>query len=578
MIAMVAMVVAPWFADTTTYGFHDWDVVTSFRYLSKISLLEYGEFPGWNPYACGGYPSWGYVEGASNVVSPWLPAYLWLPLPLAIRVETVGMALLGAFGAYAAASCFTRSHGARLLVAVLWAVNGRWGLQVAAGHTWHLAYAYLPWCMFFFDKAMRRQSRLRHLVGLGVGFAMMVYAGGIYPLPHTVLALGAYASILALAKRSTRPLELLAIGGLIGIGLSAPKLLPMLDTFAADPRLITSNESLSPGAFVTLLTSPDQSFFSRPARVTPYGWHEWGMYISSAGLGTLAAGFVLATGRRQQALKIVGALFVILGFGAFHPSAPWSLMHQHLPVFRSQHVPSRFLYPAVLLLALVAAAAFGGVVDKRRRRMPWLDLVLALAVSVMAFDIARISQLPMSASMWMVAPDIPQGGSFHFEVNPPYQYKKRDWAGPMLLSMMANTGVLNCYGIPREKNDKPKALSRRDRRYRGEAFLRDGAPVSIASWSPNGLRVTFEPKDAPRTLTYNMHHRNGWSAEASSRAGAGEARVVERHGLITVELPSGTSEVGLRYRPPGLRSGLAICALTVVALLGLWRVRREEDQ
>ncbi len=160
LVMMVGIVTAPWFEDTSTYGFHDWDVVTSFRYLVKVSLLEHGEFPGWNPYACGGYPLWGYVEGGTNLISPWLPAYLTLPLSLAIRIETVGMALLGAFGAYALASRFTSSHGARLLVAALLAVNGRWGLQIASGHTWHLAYAWMPWCCFFYERARSAKRQL----------------------------------------------------------------------------------------------------------------------------------------------------------------------------------------------------------------------------------------------------------------------------------------------------------------------------------------------------------------------------------------------------------------------------------
>jgi len=481
-------VMAPWFEDVTTYGFHDWDVVTSFRYLTKTSLLKHGQLPWWNAYACGGYPSWGYVEGATNLVSPWLPAYLLLPLPLALRVEVAGMALLGAFGAYALGSCFTRSQAARLLVAALWAVNGRWGLQTASGHAWHLAYALLPWCFFFFERARGADGKLRDLALLGGAFAWLVYAGGIYPLPHTVLALGCYAALLALQRRDLQPLGILALGGLIGVGLAAPKLLPMLDTFAADPRLIESKERLDLGALVTLLTHPQQPFRSRPAPVRPYGWHEWGMYISWAGLGILAVGVALVGGRRERVLKVVGLLFAVLGLGAFHAQAPWSLLHQHLPVFRSQHVPSRFLYPAVLLLALVAAAGLGRLVE-RRRRLPWLDAALAALVCLLAVDVARVAQQPMRDAMWMVPPDIPPDGSFHFEEQPPYHYRKRDWAGPMLLSMMANTGVLNCYGVPRKEGQKPAAIARGAPGYRGEVYVEGGGEAEILHWSPSQVQV-----------------------------------------------------------------------------------------
>ena len=98
LVAVVWFVVSPWWSDTTTFGFHDWDTVTAFRYLVTLSLREYGEFPGFNPYHCGGYPSWGYAEGATNLVSPWLPVYLYAPINQAIRIETLGMGLVGAVG------------------------------------------------------------------------------------------------------------------------------------------------------------------------------------------------------------------------------------------------------------------------------------------------------------------------------------------------------------------------------------------------------------------------------------------------------------------------------------------------
>src|SRR5262249_46766961 len=153
---------------------------TSHRFLVRLSLLRYHQFPSWNPFACGGFTAWGFIEADTVVVSPFLPAYLLFPMNIAIRVEVLGMAILGAVGAYAAASMFTKSHGARALVAVLWALNGRWALQAAAGHTWHLSYAWMPWCFFFFERARNatRSKRWRPIAALAGCFAMLVYSGG----------------------------------------------------------------------------------------------------------------------------------------------------------------------------------------------------------------------------------------------------------------------------------------------------------------------------------------------------------------------------------------------------------------
>jgi hypothetical protein len=582
---MIFLVMAPWFKSFSTFGFHDWDAQTAHRYLALISMVRYHEFPGWNPFACGGFPAWGYVEADTIVVSPFLPFYLVLPLSAALRVEVLGMAVISATGAWAAASRFSSSHAARALCAVLWAVNGRWALQAAAGHTWHLAYAWMPWCLFFFERArMGRLStsggppgqprlspgapRVWDLAGGGLSLAMLVYSGGIYPLPHTVLFLGLYASLLVVVERSVRPLLTLAVLGALGVALSAPKLLPLLDGFGKAPRLIESTEMLDPGALVSLLTSRDQGFGSRPARVSPYGWHEWGMYISTAGALTLLAGVIFVQGRREAVLKAVGVVFFVLGFGAFHPDAPWTWLHQHAPVFRSQHVPSRFLYTAVLVFALVAAAGIGRVVVRRGRSLPWLDAAAALLVCFLAVDIGKVAQLPMSAAMWMVPPDrIPSDGPFHFEQEPPFQYKRRDWAGPMYLAMLGNTGVINCYGAPPFDRKGARPVGAPD--YHGEVWLTGKGTARIAAWSPNHVVVDVDGAEAGSFLVYNMNYDEGWRSDGGP--------VVPRNNAVATPLAGGSARVTLRYRPPYLGLGVASAALAVAFLVWLRRRERDED-
>lgn len=571
---MIGLVMGPWLKNLSTFGFHDWDSQTSHRFLVRLSLLRYHEFPSWNPFACGGFPAWGYVEADTIVVSPFLPAYLLLPMSVALRVEVLGMAILGAAGAYFAASRFTTSHAARALCVVLWAVNGRWALQTAAGHTWHLAYAWMPWCLYFFERARARSipgsgrgGRTLALAATGGSIAMLVYGGGIYPLPHTALGLSIYALILAITSRSIRPLTTLSIAGLLGVGLSAPKLFPLLDGFRKVPRLIDSTETMDLGALYAMLTSRDQAFYSRPARVTPYGWHEWGIYIGLAGALALLLGVIFVEGRREAALKAVGVLFVALGFGAFHPEAPWSLLHRLAPVFRSQHVPSRFLYPALLVLALVAAAGLGRAITRRSLTRPWLDVVAALVVMGIGIDIALVAQKAMADAMWMEVPsNIPEGRPFHFEKEPPFQYKKRDWAGPMYLAMLGNTGVLNCYGTPVFERKGARAVT--DPRYRGEVHVEGGGEARIVAWSPNRVVVDVEGAKSGALLVYNMNYDEGWHADA------GPVQPFEN--AVATKIGAASSRITLSYRPPFLGAGLLTFAATVALLVALHRREASE--
>ena len=196
VLAMLAYVLRPLLAEPHGYGRHDWDQMESHRYLVTKTIRRFHELPFWNPYACGGHPAWAGFESDTVVVAPWLPAYLFLSLPVAIRVEIVASAVWGALGTWLLASRFTRSHAARAFVVVVFAVNGRWVLQLVAGHTWHMVYAWMPWVLFFFDRALGVAAatqgaagprRTRSAIWAGVCLAMMVYTGGIYPLPQTVV-------------------------------------------------------------------------------------------------------------------------------------------------------------------------------------------------------------------------------------------------------------------------------------------------------------------------------------------------------------------------------------------------------
>src|SRR5262245_41040763 len=175
---------APMLADFSTYGFHDWDAHAAYRYITTLSLGRYGEGPWWHPYLCGGVPAWGYVEGAPNLVSPYLPFYLFADIRTAIRVEVVGNGLLGIAGAFVLARRFSSSGVLAAFFAALYVLNGRFALQAAVGHTWHLQYAILPWLLWCFERAREpaeawrpgfRPSRF--VVLAGFLFAYLCYAG-----------------------------------------------------------------------------------------------------------------------------------------------------------------------------------------------------------------------------------------------------------------------------------------------------------------------------------------------------------------------------------------------------------------
>ena len=557
----IKVLFGPWFREIDTYGFHDWDTAASYR-IETVWALRQGAFPFWDPFLCGGFPAWGYAEGTPNLISPFLPAYLALPLPLALRIEGVGATLIALAGAYGFASCHARSVALRGLVAVLFALNGRWALQIAVGHAWHLAYAWMPFVLWAYERSLQGRRPQATIAGAAL-LALIGYLGGIYPLPHTALALVVYALGRAVAARDTLPLRRAALLAALGVGFFAPKLVPVLFTMARFPRWIDSVEAIGLADLWVMLTARSQGVSAKLLPGLPYGWHEWGIYLGWLGVAALSLSLLALISPRGRALLAPALLLFVLGFGATSALAPWALLHE-LPPFRAQHVPSRFFFPAVLLLATAAAHGLGRLVDGLLARRQGFDLAATFVVGWLALDLASVGARASDRAFHLHAPAVAPT-EFHHADRPRLRYVPNDaWGGAALLSREANEGVLRCAGAP-EGAEPRGAVADDDPRYRGEAFLLEGAPgtARVVRRAPNEIDVEAS---GPGLLVVNMNFDPGWQAD-------GQPARDQAHALAATVEP-GHHIIHFRYRPRGLWPGLGLFALALAAAVALGRPRR----
>jgi hypothetical protein len=583
VLAAIAAVFRPIFVDPTTFGSHDWDQVESCRYLVAKTLLLFHQFPFWNPYCCGGHTAWGGFESDANVVSPWLPAYLLAPFPLALRIEIAGITVLGAAGAWLFASRFTGSRPLRAFVAVLFALNSRWIMQLTVGHVWHAAYAWMPWVLYFYDRAsgaapLLGPARKRDLVLASACLAMLVYTGGIYPMPHTALALVAYASVLAVTTRSFVPIVRMVACGLLALGLAAPRLLPLIEVLRRFPRLIDSTETMDLGPFVEMLTSPQQDPWSMPAHVPQWGWHEWGMYIGWGALIAIALGALAARGPRERPLLLVGVALLVLAFGRFHEDAPWPLLHL-LPVFSSQHVPSRWMLPALLLLACAAASTAERLLARAGRARALLEVATLLAVAWLVRDICQVVAPSLARAFGRAPPHVTDPmAEFRTlqHVPPELAYDPGEWAPSTLSALMANMGSLDCSTFPGYNNYTRGSSGRSpgmgahavgDAEYRGEAFVAERhGTATIVAFSPNAMDVQVEGALPGDHVVLNQNWDPGWSAN-------GERALAWSDSVATV-VTTGSQRIHFRYWPRTLWMGMVIFVLAIAATLATPIARR----
>jgi hypothetical protein len=350
------------------------------------------------------------------------------------------------------------------------------------------------------------------------------------------------------------------LAAVVAVGVAAPKLFAVLDHMQDVPRLIESTEVIGFSELASMLLAPDQRYGERVVPVPAYNWHEWGIYVGPGGLFVLCAGLFFGKERRAVAFKILGVLCLVLGFGAFHAYAPWTLLHE-LPIFASQHVPSRFHYPMLLMLGAAFVVGSAALVEAQSRRFRFLELALLVPVAVFTWDMARFSRTPFEQAFWMRAPEtIPRAELFEHRVRPPVDYVQRDWAGAMLLAMFANTGVIKCYGV--DAKFKPSAAAAESTRYRGRAFVKTARPVDpapraeVVEWTPNRAVVVLEHAPPGSFVVYNMNHDPSWRANG--------APALSQRGLVAAKVEPGMTRVEFSYFPRTLVWTLPLCLLTLL--------------
>ncbi|HEY3819085.1 MAG TPA: hypothetical protein VGL81_18075 [Polyangiaceae bacterium] len=583
--AMVVLVLSPLLVHPWTFGQHDWDQMNTQREVVVKTILRFGQFPLWDPYECGGHAAWSSLESDPIAVSPWLPAYLLAPLPIAIRVEIVLSALWGALGCWLLAGRFTRSVALRALLAIAVAVNSRWALQLAAGHTWHLLYGFLPWTLYLFDRAIEpgapvRRAR-RDVVLAAACIAAMVYGDGIYPVPHTAFLLVVYAAFVARSMRSWRPLRAVAAVGAIAVGLASPKLLPLFEELQRYPRHIASEEAIFPQDIVRILTDRVGDFLGRASFINGM-WHEWGLYLGWLGLGLLVAGVAASRGPRERGLKWAAFVMVLFVIGGFHQLTPWRVFHL-LPLFKSQHVPSRWLYPAVLALGCAAVSGGERWLARSGRRRASLEVLLGFAAAALALDMGLVARLPIAQSFVNPVPALDdRTPPFHMV----HRLPPRDGYEPCLPEDVAtlpgvldNVGTLECdtyAGVHMSHRDEEGrmpgvgAWGEDDPEYRGETYVAEGGgAASVVSWTPNDVEVRVEGARPGDHVVVNQNWDPGWSADG--------APAIAYQDAVASVLTAPAQTIHFRYWPRALGWGLALLGVTA-ASVALWMLRREEAQ
>jgi hypothetical protein len=522
----------------------DWDLIAASQWAAYRTVREFHQFPLWNPFECGGLPLLG--DPQSHFMTPWFILTLIFGPVLGLRIEVLIYSAIAWSGGYVLGRVVGLRRISAICTATTFAGSSWFFLHAAEGHILLLTFVYLPWIIAAGWSASER-GQLRYGALCGALIAVSYFEGNPLPPLYGSLTLALVLFGRAAMRMSARPLIALVVASVFAAGLGAVKVLPAMKTIASHPRSTDAGYSNSVDTLREALLSRNQDH-DRPAP-DRWGFWEFGAYV---GLFAVIAMAALISPRNAIPWILTAIILFHLARGWTGENSLYVWLHT-MPLFSSTRLPSRFLIPFVLMVAVLAGMGIDAMCSGGSRGALAVCAVLVLIGGVDLFLVGPPNL------RYVLLPEVPPRQS-----HPDFSQYLRSHELAQSAVIRDSQGVVNCYAY----TDWPtEAKGENEPGYRGEQYLLGPGTVTLVRWTPNRLEYNVDA-DAPSIMVVNQNYDPSW------RVISGLGRTFSQDGLLAVRVPAGKSEVDLRYVSLIAIYGFAITLLTAVCAIVLFRKAR----
>ncbi|MFP6582961.1 MAG: YfhO family protein [Candidatus Hydrogenedentota bacterium] len=351
--------------------------------------LANGNMPLWNPHIYSGTPFVGGFQSA--MFYPFNLIYLAFSVDTAMNIDVAFHVILTGFFMF----CWARGRGLRwdssFLAGMMLAFGGACFSRVMAGHITMLqAFAWAPLVMLSIDHIFKRPSTGWVLVGV-FATSMQILAGH----PQSLFMTGLMAALYCMLRLINCPHRGKAILAFIPFGIVPPliacvQLWTGLDVASESMRSVgtefnfASSYSLHPESLLGFLAP---TFYGNMIHLMYWGrWAFWDstMFMSIAGLFLAGYGIAIGTDRQRWIFVTIIILFITLALGRYTPV--YQIVFEHLPVFNAFRAPGKLMYPASILIAMLAAMGFDAFMNREHRSrvfamLPAIPGLIILAIA-----------------------------------------------------------------------------------------------------------------------------------------------------------------------------------------------------
>ena len=351
------------------YGNGDWDLTYTTFEVARKSILDYGQWPHYNPYLAFG------SDLDANPQANWFSIFF-IPILLfgsffGYKISICIGILIGLFGMKRLLTNSGSEPVVAILLSIIFCSASFFGRHIIeAGHSNFLYFYFIPYLFYFLNKYRQTEQRQALIWPIAILF-QMICGGAPFVFIVASMIFGFWIIGLSASKKlNVKQGLMMASSFVFGFGLSLWKIIPIYEFWSSFPRLVTDDSQIN--LLVWLHALNDSSTDSG----TPHQWHE-----ISIGIGLLIPLFVVVYRKSIPNYQIwftIGVIALWLGLGNQPKFVnPWYVIHHFLPVFDGLRAPFRFGF--ILLFSL--PIAFALVINKLGDKKLILIILSSIALS-----------------------------------------------------------------------------------------------------------------------------------------------------------------------------------------------------
>jgi hypothetical protein len=551
--ALTLVFLQPFFTDINKLGINDWDSYCIFDETARTTLLEYGQFPLWNPYVNGGRPYFGHPH--ATFLRPTFLFSLIFGCAAGLKIEMLFLVALGMIGMFLLSKHYKLSAMSGILMAAIFGLNGYFALHITEGHVDFPQLAFLPYIFLFFLKS----EEPKYLIWGSILLAVTILgAPPNHGLIFIALFLGLFSLFHSIKTKSVRPLISAALIICVAAGLGAVRLIPEKAYLNEHPRYAdTKGEMTSLKGLYHELADRNQPMRIKHFTEQKWDWHEYGAYIGILPLLLFLSGAAILY-KKEWPLIASGIFSLILSMGDFAIYAPWNIIHYFEP-FSFMRIPSRVIILFIFSAAIIAGMSTDYFLNntKLKKTAGVIGAILILAVIV---DLISVSRLSIPTAFQQPPIDIPTRSSFLQTRDTQNLIKGAN--NDIYLNILSNNGTLNWYD---PINHPVSAKAAGEEGYLGEIYLANGENATYSYWSPNKLIAEFAT-NSNTTLVINQNFDPDWKARGK--------KIENFNGLLAVKVTPSESISEFRYMPASFILGSIISSGFIILILFSYRYLR----